>query len=338
NHVIGVDDPIVEAFRSRFDTISKAVSESTDIRVDVPAFGSYVAIEKGRPEGWQDWHQDALTWYLQQDNHHYLNVYVPIVKPDRQKSNMYVVPFDRLEAHADASLLSRLRGGGGRRARGEAGGRTVLLDDQDGGYDVLSCNLMDLAVIPELAAGDLLLMRGDLFHRTQDVDTDRVAVSFRLARASTQISRRRLAHLCLSKLVTLTARGGILTAIYQRAFEALEGTAMATSSFNPRHAELVRNGDADVSGATLLASFAAEMERDDKLRRDNLERLRLDAQYLAGLMRHHPATPYLQEGLDQVSGGEIEEGLTRLRAAQLVIASLDPGIPPAAPRTAATPV
>jgi len=49
-----------------------------------------------------------------------------------------------------------------------------------------------LAVTPSLSAGDLLLMRGDLIHKTQDADTQRVSTSIRVTYSKKTITRERL--------------------------------------------------------------------------------------------------------------------------------------------------
>src|SRR5262249_13898105 len=62
-----------------------------------------------------------------------------------------------------------------------------------------------LAVTPSLNAGDLLLLRGDMIHRTQDTNTARVAVSFRrvstksILRHSKFMARGRIKREIMSK-------------------------------------------------------------------------------------------------------------------------------------------
>jgi hypothetical protein len=57
---------------------------------------------------------------------------------------------------------------------------------------VLSCDFDEIGDTPQLEAGDLLLLRGDVFHKTQDTDTDRIAISFRMVNSKTIVRRSSL--------------------------------------------------------------------------------------------------------------------------------------------------
>ncbi len=341
--LINVDDPLVRYFQPRLDEISARIRASTELAVDCPAFGSFVEIEQGVERGWQDWHQDAITWYLGQDNYHYVNVYLPLLKPRPELSNMHLVPFDRLERECSPGLREQLKGGGARRARIIAG-HTQLFDDQYGGYDEIPCDLNELAVTPHLAAGDLLVMRGDLFHKTQDVLTDRVAVSFRLAWSNTDIWRRRLGELCLSKLITLATRNGTMSAIYLRAFEVFDNDrhgrdVMGAREFNEAHARLLAERPCQVSGDEVLQQMAVEMKRDPLLFSQNLARLVSDLRHLIHLAPTDPAVAELQRGLalaSEFTGSRQSDTLAAaLRAmlnAQDIIERLPAEVAPYAPR------
>lgn len=154
-------------------------------------------------------HQDFdLDYRLTADHHNYLNFWLPLRKPDPARSNVTLVPFDVLEA-ADGAACERLRGAGGYRFVPD-GGRTRVFgnygrvldededEDEEGGDEpapemILDLDLDSIAVTPALSAGDLLLMRGDVVHRTQDSDTDRVAASIRVTSSAKQITRARAA-------------------------------------------------------------------------------------------------------------------------------------------------
>merc|ERR1719401_983513 len=60
-------------------------------------------------------------------------------------------------------------------------GRPFVRDDYRGGSVELPFHLDEIGETPHLRAGDALVMRGDLFHKTQDMETGRVNISFRLA-------------------------------------------------------------------------------------------------------------------------------------------------------------
>ena len=97
-------------------------------------------------------------------------------------------------------------------------GRTIAINEDRGAARIAHVDLEELAVAPNLAAGDLLLMRGDIVHRTQDTDTQRVALSWRVANGDTVISRNRLASGCRQKAMMMRKH----TAPYHQLFRAFE--------------------------------------------------------------------------------------------------------------------
>ena len=93
-----------------------------------------------------------------------------------------------------------------------------VLQDQDGTTHLAGADLETLAVTPQLEAGDLLLMRGDIFHRTEDHDTDRVALSIRATYSGTMIRRAHLADGGLIKARRMAKNDASYTAMF-RAFD-----------------------------------------------------------------------------------------------------------------------
>src|SRR5205814_6232367 len=132
------------------------------------------------------------------------NFYIPIIKPVRGKSNLAVVPFDVLGARSP-EIAQASRGRGATRFAVKSGRMTVVHDNARGGrHGTLPFLLDDIAVTPELDAGDLLLLRGDVIHRTQDTDTRRVAASLRMMNARTRISRDEMVRGGMVKTVIMT--------------------------------------------------------------------------------------------------------------------------------------
>lgn len=126
------------------------------------------------------WHQDAESQYMLGTHADYLNFYIPIVKEERERTNVQVVPASAIRARAPEAW-SRIENGGGTICHVAADGNSTVVFDEAGERVVLPFDINELCETPQLAAGDLLLMRGDTFHRTQDADTARVALSLRLA-------------------------------------------------------------------------------------------------------------------------------------------------------------
>jgi hypothetical protein len=144
-------------------------------------------------------HQDFdLDYKLTGDHHNYLNFWVPLRKPARELSNVTLIPFDRLRARAPA-VYENFVGSGGNRFVVEDDktvvfGRygSILSNDEKLEPDMLlDFPIDELATTPELAAGDALVMRGDVIHRTQDSSTERLAISIRVTSSAKIIKRER---------------------------------------------------------------------------------------------------------------------------------------------------
>ena len=135
-----------------------------------------------------DWHQDHDSYFINQTHKHCLIIYLPIIKPDPRKSNLTIVPVDVLRSRAPEVWNSMEWKGASRMSYED--GTTTVTDDQNGGvHGELDFPLDEIAVSPELSVGDVLLTRGDMIHRTQDTDTDRVVLSFRAFDDSLTVTR-----------------------------------------------------------------------------------------------------------------------------------------------------
>jgi hypothetical protein len=163
--------------------LMEEIRERTTLSVDRLLKGYYFATAFVK----YGWHQDFDV--LAQDWVNYLNCYIPIVKPRRDKSNLSVVPFDTLEREAP-DAYRRLRGAFGSKLNRMPGTRAYrVVDIRDRSECVLDVDVDGLAMTPHLAGGDLMLLRADVIHRTQDADTQRVAISLRLVDSRSRLRR-----------------------------------------------------------------------------------------------------------------------------------------------------
>jgi hypothetical protein len=177
-----------ETVQERVRGVLARVATSTNLRANLPLEASYFATGRGIHFSW---HQDHESFFSIQNHYDYLNFYIPINKPRKDKSNLCIVPFDVLEKECPETFRKLARGGA---ARFESmGDRTMVFLDDTGSVHVMCKDLEQLAQAPELDPGDLLLMRGDMIHRTQDTETERVSLSFRAANSETVVHRSRLA-------------------------------------------------------------------------------------------------------------------------------------------------
>lgn len=198
---------------TRIGEVLADVAAHTDLRADLPAGGAYFATGRGITFSW---HQDHESFFATRNHYDYLNFYIPIIKPDRTKSNLCVVPFDVLQNESPRVYRKLYRGGACRFIR--LGSRRVLFCDDTGTVLLMRRDIETLAEVPALSAGDLLLMRGDVVHRTQDADTERVALSFRVANRSGRLTRAALADGGMHKARMMANNAGY----YERVFAAFD--------------------------------------------------------------------------------------------------------------------
>ncbi len=120
------------------------------------------------------WHQDHESFFQHRQHYHYLNFWITLEKESPEDSNLSVVPFDRLK-QADPLLHDVVIRGGATRYF-----ERRLIQDTTGSALRFDCNLDELAHTSQMRPGDLLLLRGDIIHRTQNQRASRMSISFRL--------------------------------------------------------------------------------------------------------------------------------------------------------------
>ncbi len=227
----------VEKYRRKFsEQIIPWIKEQTNLKADYFEQAGFFATSNGVNF---DWHIDPESFYISQDHYHYLNFYLPIKKPIVEKSNLSLIPADVL-SRLIPDIYNKVVNGRGALRLLPGNGKSVVVDDNDG--RVYECNfaVKDLIVTPQLGVGDLLVMRGDLFHKTQDKDTDRVNVSFRFVNSNDVIELSHFDPTCLRKAIIMSRNR---KAYYLRrlTFDQAGKTSMSQLEHYKRFAELVVN-------------------------------------------------------------------------------------------------
>lgn len=139
-----------------------------------------------------DWHQDHESFYLWQHHYDSINFYIPLIKPDRNQTGLSVLPMNAL-LNLIPNSIDYIVGKGAKTFK-IFDTRTNVIDDVTGTETFWNFNINDLAIHPELSAGDLLMLRGDVIHKTQDSNTKRLAISFRCFNSRAVISKEQLIH------------------------------------------------------------------------------------------------------------------------------------------------
>jgi hypothetical protein len=186
--------------KPRILAVAAQVAACTTTKVDVVRGSNYYASELGIKF---PWHNDHDSYFFSQDFINYLNYWIPIQKPDKQRSGICLAPFDALTERFP-ELATWASGNGSIVAR-QRKDRTIFYDsDRLESFEIPGF-LDEVAATPEVAAGDLIVMRGDLLHRTQDLDTDRIAISLRTLSSQSTISRSRMTQMGYHKFNLMAA-------------------------------------------------------------------------------------------------------------------------------------
>jgi len=177
--------------RAKVEALITEINTHTDVRVDVhcPEETMYL-----RSRHFYDWHQDHESYYTTNDHFNYINVYAPIVKPDPSKTNLCVLPFDKLQTSCKALHDACYGTGASSYLHATLGSKRMCcrMDDAEGTMRLFDCDIDAITDCPHLKAGDALFIRGDVLHRTQDLETERIVLTLRLTWSGSTCNVRNL--------------------------------------------------------------------------------------------------------------------------------------------------
>jgi len=178
-----------EKLGPKISNVLKLINQQTDLRPDflVP-LGMFLNTQFIN----FDWHQDHESYYFWQHHYDCVNFYMPLVKPEKNQTGVSMVPMDALSTMIPNHINDII--GKGAKTFKISKGNTQVIDDINGNETVWNFDINNLSVSPELSAGDLLLLRGDIIHKTQDLNTSRLAISLRCFNSNAIISKKELLH------------------------------------------------------------------------------------------------------------------------------------------------
>lgn len=123
-----------------------------------------------------NWHSDSLMQYMYQQTYNHLNFWIPVIKENREKSGLEVLCMEKIKKK-EPNLYRSIKGKGAVFLRGNG---PVLQETVNGliGHE-LKTNVSELKTTISSSVGDVVLLRGDVIHKTQDTLTPRTALTFR---------------------------------------------------------------------------------------------------------------------------------------------------------------
>jgi hypothetical protein len=183
--IVKASDDVLLLLKNKINPVLTSIKEQTTLDVDFQIPWAMYWNPAKAPL--YVWHTDVLFYFLLQQNRNFLNFYIPVIKPNSNKSGLSIIPLDKLVACAP-EYADRLINIGANRFF-PTGDKTNVVDLDTGNDFVLPINIDSIAVTPETNPGDLLLMRGDVIHRTEEPETERVAISMRFTQGSGIINK-----------------------------------------------------------------------------------------------------------------------------------------------------
>jgi ectoine hydroxylase-related dioxygenase (phytanoyl-CoA dioxygenase family) len=166
--------------------LMKKITENTNITLDIAR--KTCTYFDNTIYSWT-WHVDHELYYLYQDTYNLVNCWAPIIKPSKTTGGLGIIPADALANRCPEIFEKQILGRGAKRFK-IADDKTTMYNDDSGEETILPFNIEDLAVYPEMDAGDMLIWRQDVIHKT-DNRSDRVAVSVRCLNSNTVLTREK---------------------------------------------------------------------------------------------------------------------------------------------------
>ncbi len=208
------DSPVIDTISSKLQEYLIPIASTLGLAVSTQHFGvCAIRIKKDMapprlqrpfslhkdpkiaPGGALNWHLDHYSYFIHKDHTNWLICYLPVLKPERSISNVSIIPTNVLRER-DPYTHEAIKGRGAMRFRkvevdtlewfehrfqshpGPRIGSWWAVDDYDDssmGWE-LRLDLEECKQTPQLDVGDLLIMRADVIHRTEDSLSDRIAI------------------------------------------------------------------------------------------------------------------------------------------------------------------
>jgi hypothetical protein len=185
---------VIELLSEKINQVLDAINEQTSLNVDLlTPEAVYFSNQYMRP----GWHQDHESFYILQQHTNYLNFYIIVEKDEPLTSGISLISLDTVRDKL--KLFSKLIIGGGATTYHQGEQITRATNDDTGAEYIIPLRLDAIATSPELHAGDLLLMRGDIIHKTQDGDSNRLALSVRCTNGAAPIFKSKILKGCDAK-------------------------------------------------------------------------------------------------------------------------------------------
>ena len=214
-----------DSFKSVLSDVLDYICKSTDIKVNyIPSQGTYFDTEIVDN---RVWHTDHEPYYLSQNCYNVLAIWIPIIKPVYEKSNMMFLPHNKVPEPE----RTRLKGNGAQYAYILEDGTTDYREYDSGYRTIWNFNVDDLAETVYLNTGDAVIFRDDTLHKTQDIDTRRVSFAIRCFNLDATLSKEQLNNGSVEKFKKINLPNTVMNKAYTKLMNTFEQKQSDTITF-----------------------------------------------------------------------------------------------------------
>lgn len=200
---------ILEKISPKVLDLMNQIGDNTSIKTNVI---SMLSLYMDTSNFQMPWHQDHVSWYIDQHHDNYLNFYISIIKPNSNLSGLSLIPYDVIDKNFPEHKEKFL--GKGAKRFFPNNNKTTVFDDETGEEYDLPINIDNVQVSPKINPGDALILRGDVIHKTQDTLTNRLSVTIRCLDGDFVVSKKKmLSTECKTKSSILTSNLDLYRAV-----------------------------------------------------------------------------------------------------------------------------
>ena len=175
------------SLKNDMNVIFELINKHTNIQVDfIPPRGEFLDTEIID----LIWHQDHTPYYKWQNLYDSVTFWIPLIKPEESMSGLSFIPHNAL-AEIDIDFFQNNVVGKGAKSFYPMNNYTTVINGETDEETVIPFNINDISISPTIRVGDLLIFRGDIIHKTQDVKTSRLAISVHCANSKGVITKEK---------------------------------------------------------------------------------------------------------------------------------------------------
>lgn len=181
-----------DSIKTKIRSLLNDIVQNSNIKVDLLIDGiTYIDISL--PENlsvFKYWHQDHDLYYQCQDLYNFVHCWIPIKKPQLDQFNLSLIPQDILSSYIPEIYQDSILGKG-QFTFYPFGTKTIVEHHDSHKKFLIDVNIDTIQETPYVNAGDLVLYRGDVIHKTQSSNgvPDRISINIRSAYSETVVTK-----------------------------------------------------------------------------------------------------------------------------------------------------